>query len=138
MKQFASTAWLLTKLFVGSFVLPFFVILASLPGLANAAASKETCQARDFSVKVNRMSREYDKVVFVGTVTSRAPIACGVQLKATLFDKSDEALDVMDFWPTSVRNIQPGSIETFKVHMPYNKLAKTYTMLPIDTRVWSR
>ncbi len=149
-RGFASQAWLVTKLLVGALML--FIVYqctSRMAGVADAVGPttvqsaappttqvKPRCAAGDFTVSGIKTRREYDFIVFTGTVRNGSALPCGVQMKASTYDKAGSVVDTQDFWPASIRNIAPGASENFTYMLRYDKTASTYDMGPIDARQW--
>ena len=152
MKKLVSTAWLIAKLAIGVFVLLFFYLLFSGFGSADRVASPSSsaalqptaplktslplCKPSDFTVKIDRVTKDYGADSFKGSVVNNSSTACGVRLKAATFDKADAVLEVSDFWPAGSRNIQPSATEVFSRRIPANKSTATYSFTPIEVLVW--
>jgi hypothetical protein len=97
---------------------------------------KPSCDAANFIVKNIKSRREYDHAIFTATVTNTGPTACGVQLKASTYDKAGAVVNTSDFWPASVRNIEPGANENFQSFLRFDPAVKTVEIVPISARVW--
>jgi hypothetical protein len=77
-----------------------------------------------------------DRIRIVGEIINRCPGEVGVQLKATVRDAKGLVVDDMEFWPASVRNIEPEVPFAFsmpwRVEMPW----ETFELKVVDRRRW--
>jgi hypothetical protein len=90
------------------------------------------------SWRLEEFRKEYDKHKFTGTVTNNGTEPCGVQLKVSTYDRNGEVIETADFWPASIRNIEPGARENFWYFVRHDKAAKTYDAVVIDAKGWLR
>jgi hypothetical protein len=149
----ASKVWTGVKILVALFVGLAAFRCASLMNERNQAAtsidearrissntpstpSRAACNPASFVVGEVRMRREYEFLILSSTVSNKGQIACGVQLKASIFDASGAVLDTRDFWPASIRNIPPGADEAFQYNLRDMKGMKTYELRPIQAKQW--
>lgn len=100
-------------------------------------SAKPACDAASFVVKNIKSRRQYDQAIFTATVTNTGSTACGVQLKASTYDKEGAVVGTNDFWPASIRNIEPGAAENFQSFMRFDPAVKTFEITPISARVWA-
>lgn len=158
MTSILSRIWLLVKIFV-SLVFFWIVYQCTSPfyqkydtpkkkealGVAVAesvngiTSGPLPCSPRDFTVKNINTREEYGRIVLTATVINNsATSACGVQLKASTYDKSGAVLDTSDFWPASIRNISPGASENFSTRLlRHSGREKTFDVVPISSKTWS-
>lgn len=115
-----------------------FAILGGYSPRDAVAQATTRCSPRDFKVSVLKFRKEYDKHKFTGTVTNNGTQPCGVQLKVSTYDQNGEVIETADFWPASIRNIEPGARENFWYFVNYDKAAKTYDAVAIDAKSWLR
>lgn len=104
----------------------------------SSQASPRGCTAKNFSVSGLKFRREYDSLSFTGTVTNGGSLACGVQLKVSTYDDQGSVVDTADFWPASIRNIEPSAKENFSYFVRYDKTAKKYDVIAIDAKEWKK
>lgn len=105
--------------------------------LVPSLPAKPPCDAASFTVKNIKSRREYDHAIFTATVTNTGSTACGVQLKASTYDKAGAVVGTNDFWPASIRNIEPGASENFNSFLRFDPAIKTFEITPISARVWA-
>lgn len=117
---------------------PLTRLLLVLIAAAISAPVIAKCSASDFAVSDLSGRHKYDRLVIVAKVTNTGTRACGVQVKASSFDKGDSLLDTNDGWPASVRNIAPGASENFTMHLRGDRPASRFTVVPIDAREWRK
>jgi len=92
------------------------VATSNSPGATSNSTSRVPttgCSRADFAVSELKWRREYDNLNFTGTVSNNAATGCGVQLKVSAYDAQGAVIETQDFWPASVRNIDPGAKENF-------------------------
>ena len=111
-------------------------VAAAVLMLGHSVLHAAPCAAKSFMVKNINSKNQYGKAVLTATVTNNNKTACGVQIKSSSYDKNGVLIDTNDFWPASIRNIDPGASENFKTQLRADRAAKTYDLVPIDTRVW--
>lgn len=100
------------------------------------AKAPNPCQATNFTVKGLRSRRDHDYTILVGTITNDGAVACGVQVKVSVYNKDGEVLQTKDPWPASIRNIAPGAGENFEVFMQFDRNIKSFNVVPIDAKAW--
>jgi hypothetical protein len=144
----AGWIWTAAKLFVGLVVLIVVYRCTqamdsaqerrseSAPASLAAAAPSPKCAPTAFAVSGEKFRREHGYIFVTATATNSGKVACGVQLKFTVFDKAGSPLASQDFWPASVRNIAPGAAEHFTYQLRFDAGAATYEIRPIDAKAW--
>ena len=149
MKSLMSRLWIAAKLAVGLVVL---ITIFRCTTMTNERAEKQSdatpanlqqpitksmpCSAGDFVVKDVKTRHEYGNIIFTATVSNNSAAPCGIELKASTYDKSGAVLDTANFWPASVRNIAPGASENFKTALRYDREASDYDIVPINSKAW--
>lgn len=116
--------------------LPLCVLVLGYAAAWGATAAEPKCPPESFEVKNTKFRREYDNIVMTATIVNKSTAECGVQLKASTYDKASAVVDTSNFWPASVRNIPPGGSENFKSYLRYDKAAANYDVVPIDSKAW--
>ena len=94
-----------------------------------------TCSPQHFSLSGLKFRRERDFIYLTGTITNNGSQACGVQLKTSSYDSKNTVVDTSDYWPASIRNIEPGAKENFSHMVRYDGVAKTYDVVAIGVGV---
>lgn len=105
--------------------------------IASAKILDVPCRASDFTVKNTKSRREYDNTILTATITNNGSTACGIEVKASTYDKSGAVVETKDFWPASIRNIEPGAGENFQVYIRADSIAKNFDLVPIRAKVWA-
>lgn len=80
-------------------------------------------------------SREYGNMQIIGELKNNHSIAVGVELQATAYDKQGRIIDVIEFWPASIRNIPAGDVYPYKYYFNVKEVYRA-TIRVIRVKVW--
>jgi hypothetical protein len=94
------------------------------------------CDLSDIDVSGVRSRTEYQYVIITGTIKNNCSTACGVQLKATLYDKDGIVLDTSDFYPAGTANIPARSDFPFKAMLDNIKGGAKVSVTPLSVQGW--
>lgn len=79
--------------------------------------------------------REYGNMQVIGELKNNHTISVGVELQATAYDKQGRIIDVIKFWPASIRNIPAEDIYPYKHHFSVKEVYRA-TIRVIGVEVW--
>lgn len=73
----------------------------------------------------------------VAVLNNKCKESIGVQVKVTSFDISGVPVSTNEFWPASIRNIEPSAyVFSMDNKLRYNSLIHRIEAKPIDIRKW--
>lgn len=79
---------------------------------------------------------KYDILWVVGQVKNTGSRAAGVELEATAYGADGRVIDTAKFWPASISNIPPGSVQPIKYGLDNRPGIERVTVRVVDSRVW--
>jgi len=101
-----------------------------------AAAPKPACAPSDFTLSKVTYEPTYGSVRIKGIIRHACPVAAGVQLKWTAYNKDGSVAFVNNFWPASTVNIQAGTDYAFQTINSGSPQIARYEVAPVDVHVW--
>jgi hypothetical protein len=124
----------MTKLSI-AFIAATLALTASPAG----AQSKQPTYECNIELKgVRALREEPSSIRIVGDIINHCTVALGVQLKATVRDEKGLVVDSFDFWPASVRNVEPEVPYAFAMPWRVETSWVSFELTVIDRKRWQR
>lgn len=90
----------------------------------------------DFEILSTSSRWEYGRLIVVGEVQNLGRVPAGVKLEAIARDENGTLLDSEEFWPASIRNIEPGETTGIEISLTKNTNVAKYEVRVIDVTQW--